>query len=74
MPIYEYLCGHCGHQFDEIRAIENSSHSECRCGDFAEKLPSAGSYTGNFGSGSTAPRHKRPIKKKFNFKVENESS
>ena len=43
MPTYEYQCGHCGHRFERIQKISDSSRVECpRCENIAERLISGG--------------------------------
>jgi putative FmdB family regulatory protein len=43
MPTYEYKCGNCGHQFEKIQKISDSSRVECpRCDNIAERLISGG--------------------------------
>jgi putative FmdB family regulatory protein len=42
MPIREYICDYCGHQFDEIvysKDPELYKTAECRCGSYAKLLP-----------------------------------
>lgn len=61
MPLYEFLCNSCGHQFEDIRSYDpKSTPIECphECGRFAVKLPSrAGGYrmVGD-NSSSTTPK------------------
>ncbi|UCC82720.1 MAG: zinc ribbon domain-containing protein [Gemmatimonadota bacterium] len=43
MPTYEYQCGNCGHRFEKIQKISDSSRVECpRCENIAERLISGG--------------------------------
>lgn len=46
MPIYEYQCKACGHQFEMIQKFSDEPISECpECGKYqAEKLVSAPSF------------------------------
>lgn len=44
MPIREYLCGSCGHIFEEVSFSKDKSeyrYAQCRCGETAENVPSA---------------------------------
>ena len=59
MPWYDYMCNACGHEFEELRPYNPDERAiECphECGMKATRLPSAGSYRGNFGTGSTPKR------------------
>jgi putative FmdB family regulatory protein len=39
MPIYEYSCKHCGHQFDLIQKMSDSPVQKCeKCGMDAERI------------------------------------
>jgi len=39
MPLYEYLCGSCGHRFERIRKFSDAPLTECpSCGGVVEKL------------------------------------
>jgi putative FmdB family regulatory protein len=43
MPTYEYQCGNCGHRFEKVQKISDSSRVECpRCENIAERLISGG--------------------------------
>ena len=46
MPIYEYGCSSCGHQFEEIQKVSDAPLTECpKCGaDQLRKLISAPSF------------------------------
>ena len=46
MPIYEYGCKSCGHQFEEIQKVSDAPLSVCpKCGDEGlKKLISAPSF------------------------------
>jgi putative FmdB family regulatory protein len=42
MPLYEYLCGSCGHKFERIQKFSDGPVKECpSCGGAVEKLPSS---------------------------------
>ena len=42
MPLYEYLCGSCGHKFERIQKFSDAPVKECpSCGGTVEKLPSS---------------------------------
>lgn len=60
MPIYEYLCGECGHRFEETTAYEDSfSAKECpQCeSQKTEKLfPVVGGYQMVSGGSSVRPK------------------
>ncbi len=65
MPMYDYLCPHCGEAFEELRSIAARKTAECpRCGKTAQQqvsgfftrgrraTPSSGSCgLGNLGGG-----------------------
>jgi putative FmdB family regulatory protein len=65
MPMYDYLCPHCGEAFEELRSIAERKTAECpSCGKTAQKqvsgfftsgsrsTPSSGSCgLGNLGGG-----------------------
>ena len=58
MPRYDFLCGSCGHEFEETVSYE-TTRVKCphECGKTAERLPALiGGYQGNMGGGSTRPR------------------
>ena len=46
MPIYEYQCGACGHQFETLQRISEAPLTECPdCGKIAlKKLVSASAF------------------------------
>ena len=59
MPIYEYLCLKCGHQFDNLELPSESGNAQCpHCESYnCEKLLSAhGGYQMSSGGGSTRPK------------------
>lgn len=68
MPLREYLCDYCGHQFEEfVISKEPGDYAffECRCGSKAAVLPAMiGGYRGNTGSSSTRPRNSTSMPKK----------
>jgi putative FmdB family regulatory protein len=42
MPLYEYLCGSCGHRFERIQKFSDQPLTECpSCGGTVEKQPSS---------------------------------
>lgn len=42
MPLYEYLCGSCGHRFERIQKFSDAPLTECpSCGGAIAKLPSS---------------------------------
>ena len=42
MPLYEYLCGSCGHRFERIQKFSDGPVTECpSCGGAVAKLPSS---------------------------------
>jgi putative FmdB family regulatory protein len=42
MPLYEYLCGSCGHRFERIQKFSDAPVTECpSCGGAVAKLPSS---------------------------------
>lgn len=61
MPLREYLCDNCCHQFDEfVTATDPDVYKtfECRCGSKARVLPSIiGGYQGSMGGSSTRPKN-----------------
>lgn len=71
MPIREYLCNYCGHQFEELNYSGNPEvygRTECRCGSKAELLPSViGGYTGSSGGASTRPKNSTAMPSKRAF-------
>ena len=45
MPIYEYQCYECGHQFEKIHLLRPESEIKCpKCGAKAKKVPSVIGY------------------------------
>jgi len=42
MPLYEYVCGKCGHRFEVIQKFSDPPVEECpKCGGRVEKVQSA---------------------------------
>lgn len=68
MPLYEYLCGSCGHRFERIQKFSDALVTECpSCGGVVTKLPSSpaiqfkgsGWYINDYakpGAGKDAPK------------------
>ena len=47
MPLYEFICSHCGHRFEEISTISARDQVRCpKCGQLPERL-----YEGKSGFG-----------------------
>jgi DNA-directed RNA polymerase subunit RPC12/RpoP len=71
MPLRDYLCNYCGHEFEKIvysHDPDEYATAECRCGSKAKLLPSLiGGYQGDTGGGSTRPRHSTSMPKKSVF-------
>ena len=45
MPIYEYACGKCGHQFEKIQKFSDPLIDTCpKCGGAVHKLQSAPAF------------------------------
>ena len=43
MPTYQYLCPHCGHEFEEFQSIVDDPVAECpRCGKKPRRLITGG--------------------------------
>jgi len=62
MPLREYLCGSCGHQFESFKSGSNPEDYQTdpcpHCETPADLLPALiGGYQGNMGSGSTRPKN-----------------
>jgi putative FmdB family regulatory protein len=70
MPIYEYLCGACGHQEDHLQKISEPALAKCpACGKkkYAKQLTAAGFqlkgsgwYATDFKSGPKKPEDAKP--------------
>jgi len=61
MPLRDYQCLYCGHEFEEIvrsQDPDDYKYAECRCGSKAEVLPALiGGYSGAMGGASTRPKN-----------------
>lgn len=58
MPMYDYLCPHCGSAFEELRPMAERDTAECpNCGRTADKQVSS-FFTGG-GSGAAASQGSR---------------
>ncbi len=45
MPIYEYVCGKCGHEFEVIQSFSDKPATRCeKCGGRVRKLVSQSSF------------------------------
>lgn len=62
MPIYEYRCLKCGHQFEKFQKISDTAASKCeKCGDrvtrvfhpVAIRFKGSGFYSTDYGKGSS---------------------
>lgn len=65
MPLYDFLCGSCGHIFTEL-VPSDVTKFDCphECGQTAERLPPLiGGYQGNTGSASTRPKNSGAMKR-----------
>lgn len=69
-PIYTFLCGACGHEFDETSAYDPDNRPiECphECGSTATRIPSRPAQArGSFG---TVPKRSATSRVRFNFKT-----
>lgn len=55
MPMYDYLCPHCGEAFEDLRPIAERATAPCpKCGEDAEKQLS-GFFTGGSSESSGTP-------------------
>lgn len=53
MPLYEYICPECGHEFEELTSFSTADKVDCEnCGVRAERLASCFSSTVDTGKGS----------------------
>lgn len=73
MPIYEYRCLKCGHQFEKIQKISDNPASRCeKCGNrvtrvfhpVAIRFKGSGFYTTDYGKGSSRKKGKDQKKQK----------
>jgi putative FmdB family regulatory protein len=64
MPLYEFLCTKCGHEFEERTGYDAEAVQCPHCDSYkTEKLPSLiGGYRGDMGSASTTPKQARAFK------------
>jgi len=85
MPIYEYICKNCGHQFDELQSMKENPLERCpSCGENAlARLIGSGSGVIFKGSGfyhtdykKSSPKSKQPAptKKESETKAETKSA
>lgn len=67
MPIYEYRCLKCGHQFEKFQKISDTAASKCeKCGDrvtrvfnpVAIRFKGSGFYTTDYGKGGSSRKKK----------------
>ena len=67
MPIYEYRCLKCGHQFEKIQKISDNPARKCeKCGDrvtrvfhpVAIRFKGSGFYTTDYGKGGARKKDK----------------
>lgn len=67
MPIYEYRCLKCGHQFEKMQKISDTAASKCeKCGDrvtrvfnpIAIRFKGSGFYTTDYGKGGASRKKK----------------
>ncbi len=74
-PLYDWLCGSCGHEFTEKTDYETKRtdcpHCETKT---ADRLPALiGGYTGNMGGSSTRPKNSTSMGKAKVFTGNKES-
>lgn len=68
MPIYEYECGECGHQFELFQKINAKKKANCeKCGGKSEKIISQSSFAlkggGWYADAYSGPSNKKTEKK-----------
>jgi len=64
MPLYEYKCPECGHQFEKLESFSADRTTECqKCGSKAKRVLSLGSFILK-GSGWYATDHPSKSKPK----------
>jgi putative FmdB family regulatory protein len=68
VPIYEYRCLKCGHQFEKLQNISDSAVKRCeKCGDqvtrvfhpVAVRFKGSGFYTTDYGKNAAAKQAKQ---------------
>jgi len=60
MPTYDYLCNHCGYQFEYFQAMSDEPLKTCpKCGERVRRLVSGGSGLIFKGSGFYLTDYKR---------------
>lgn len=65
MPLYEYRCSSCGHQFEVLQKISDQSLRPCeKCGTESERLISGGGFVFK-GSGFYITDNKKPTPNKL---------
>ncbi|MCA0446467.1 MAG: zinc ribbon domain-containing protein [Bacteroidetes bacterium] len=65
MPLYEYRCSSCGHQFEVLQKISDQSLRPCeKCGTESEHLISGGGFVFK-GSGFYITDNKKPAPNKL---------
>ncbi len=57
MPIYEFICTSCGHQFETLRSVKDTSAILCtKCqSDAVKKILSSGSFKVGAGGSASLP-------------------
>ncbi|GAC1483905.1 MAG: hypothetical protein NVS2B14_21810 [Chamaesiphon sp.] len=65
MAYYDFMCGSCGHQFEDKADFETRKVECPHCQTItAERLPVLiGGYQGNLGGSSTRPKNSAAMKK-----------
>jgi putative FmdB family regulatory protein len=68
MPVYEYRCTSCSHEFEKVQRISSSTTNECPvCGSVAKReislstfqLKGSGFYVNDYGKGKDTPLKKK---------------
>ena len=79
MPIYEYRCLKCGHQFEKMQNIGDHAVSRCeKCGErvtrlfhpVAVRFKGSGFYTTDYGKGSASRKKPKDGQEKKKEKKE----